>query len=291
MLFTSVPAVFSSTSSDTSRPGGNSWCFVKGKRKQLLQLVNLLVQHVPLQTPLGAPARRELWGCRRCGGSHLGMEGDLGEEEPRVDAHQLPVAVVQMALMKTQRENWGIWSDAENHLPPTAAPQLPPSPTCPSLHPHPLASRLFLLVGCFPHARDAFWPCHPLQVLGDQPLPKFPPQGSPSTRSQAPSKAPTSDLPSFATYPQVSHLADVAAVPLAVLEDLGAEVGAMEKGSSFGIQPLTAKLKAQPQTPEAGEVSGLGANRELVGGMFGRGHSRWGGRRAGLCAGRGRTSS
>jgi len=34
MLFTSVPAVFSSTSSGTSRPGGNSGCFGKGKKKQ-----------------------------------------------------------------------------------------------------------------------------------------------------------------------------------------------------------------------------------------------------------------
>lgn len=40
------------------------------------------------------------------------MERDLGEEEPRVDAHQLPVPVVQMALPETRGETWRIPSDA-----------------------------------------------------------------------------------------------------------------------------------------------------------------------------------
>lgn len=182
MLFTSVPAVFSSTSSDTSRPGGNSWCFVKGKKKKKTAVAaNIFAgaARAPAN-PAGYPSKEGALGCRRCGGSHLGVEGDLGEEEPRVDAHQLPVAVVQMALPETRGENWGIWSDAENHLPPTAAPQLSPSPTCPSLHAHPLPSRLFQLVACFPHVRDAFQPFHPLRVLGAQPPPKSLPQGSPS---------------------------------------------------------------------------------------------------------------
>lgn len=111
MLFTSVPAVFSSTSSDTSRAGGNSGCFVKGekktKNKQQLLLIFLLVRHMPRQSPV--PAGTTGWRGRR--GSHLGVEGDLGEEEPRVDAHQLPVSVVQMTLPETQGETWRIQSD------------------------------------------------------------------------------------------------------------------------------------------------------------------------------------
>lgn len=90
MLFTSVPAVFSSTSSDTSRPGGNSGCFVKGSKKP------------SVAAGVAHPLVPGVWRWQR---SHLDVEGDLGEQEPCVDAHQLPVPVVQMALQRHEGES------------------------------------------------------------------------------------------------------------------------------------------------------------------------------------------
>lgn len=100
MLFTSVPAVFSSTSSDTSRPGGNSGCFEKGRKKPSVAVMFLLAWHIPT-----------FWWCGGGRGSHLDVEGDLGEQEPCVDAHQLPVPVVQMALQRHQGRQGKTQSD------------------------------------------------------------------------------------------------------------------------------------------------------------------------------------
>lgn len=107
MLFTSVPAVFSSTSSDTSRPGGNSGCFVNGK-KETAVVAHIFADATEAPVKPCTPARQGA----EAAVSHLGVEGDLGEEEPRVDAHQLPIPVVQMALPETRGETWRIWSNA-----------------------------------------------------------------------------------------------------------------------------------------------------------------------------------
>lgn len=97
--------------------------------------------------------------CRCSMGSHLGMEGDLGEEQPCVDAHQLPIAVVQVTLQEPR----GKYAEPRvmPKMPsvvasigcihpmgvgqPAAAPQLSLAPSC----------GLFQVVAHFPHACDA----------------------------------------------------------------------------------------------------------------------------------------
>lgn len=139
------------------------------------------------------------------------MEGDLDEEESRVDAHQLPVPVVQMALKRDKGKHDE--SGATRPDPAEPAPAGEPA----------LALWLFL-------ALHHVWNHHPAgqrrQVTTGGALPALCTWcfSAPTSRRHEPPLCPT--------HPQVSCFSDVAAVPLTVLEDLGTKSGGMWHGGA-----------------------------------------------------------